>query len=80
MIISNTFGQGAGNAGLFRYVDNDLTIKNLRLSEIEVDGDSGNAGAFVGEKAGSGLLTLDTVLADAEFKEITGTNAGMCSM
>ena len=76
MIISNTFGQGAGNAGLFRYVDNALTIKNLRLSEIEVDGDSGNAGAFVGEKAGSGLLTLDTVLADAEFKEITGTNAG----
>ena len=67
MIVEKTFGQGAGNAGFFRRVDNaELTIKNLHLEDPTITAQtlSGDtyAGAFVGYS--NGVLKLNTVLAE----------------
>ncbi len=53
---------GNNNAGLFRYVTNNLTIDNLHLQEPRVTSDSGHAGAFVASN--NGTVTLNTVLAE----------------
>lgn len=82
-IISDiTIDAGAGNAGLFASISNDLTVKNVFLLGADVKGS--NVGALVGN-VGSGVnLTLDGCrvylsqnhLSDSDKKWLVGENVG----
>ena len=61
--------KGLYSAGLFRYVESGLTVKNLHLEKPIItagskDTTKGNAGAIAGEVATGASLTIDTVIAE----------------
>ncbi len=76
MVVGNTYGEGAGNAGLFRRVDNALTIEKLHLDSPALTAQrlssTTYAGAFVAYSNGS--LTLNTVLAEGSGSNVSASN------
>ena len=69
---------GAGNAGLFRLIDREISVKNLEMTDTEVTADDGkDAGTVAAVVEGADTnVVFNTVLAKASVCSVSGKNAG----
>ena len=59
-------GDYSSDAGLFRYVDSEMTLTSLKIKDFTVSSTDGNAAVAIGEIGGNNLINIEDVLVTNE--------------